>query len=316
MLKNNFIVSIVTIVFLLFGVNSALGQCGADGQQPCSTKTPKKTTLKKTTKPTATKTKTTTKTPTKTISKTPSKQTCFPSTNFNNNDAPKNFTQTINGVKFEMVGIPSGSFCMGSNDSQYEKPIHRANINYSFYMGKYEVTQEQWQAVMGNNPSYFSNCGGDCPVENVSWDDVQGFIRNLNNLQSEYKYRLPSEAEWEYACRAGTTGDYGGNLDSMAWYNANSNNKTHEVGAKRANAWGLYEMHGNVWEWVEDIFDNYNFRSMPTDGSPNLSVRNSSHRVLRGGGWNGETYDLTSANRSSAPSTSRWNGWGFRLVSQ
>lgn len=117
-----------------------------------------------------------------------------------------------------MVKIPAGSFMMGSNNgSDNEKPVHRVNINYEFYMGKYEVTQAQWKAVMGNNPSKFSNCGGNCPVEQVSWDDVQKFIRKLNSLQNDYEYRLPTEAEWEYACRAGTTGDNYGDLDSIAW---------------------------------------------------------------------------------------------------
>ena len=132
-------------------------------------------------------------------------------------------------------------------------------------MGRYEVTQAQWQAVMGNNPSNFKGCD-QCPVETVSWDDAQEFIRKLNAQNDGYKYRLPSEAEWEYACRAGTTGDYAGNLDEMAWYGKNSGGKTHSVGQKQANGLGLYDMHGNVWEWVEDRY-HHNYNRAPTDGS-------------------------------------------------
>src|SRR5436853_7544725 len=135
-------------------------------------------------------------------------------------------------------------------------------------MGKYEVTQAQSEAVMGSNPSKFQ--GADLPVESVSWNDVQKFIQILNSHSRKYSYRLPTEAEWEYACRAGTAGDYAGKLDSMMWYGENSGGKTHPVGQKQSNAFGLYDMHGNVWEWCEDWYhENYN--GAPTDGSTWLS---------------------------------------------
>lgn len=194
MLKLSFTITIAAVIFLLFGVNPVFGQCGADGTQPCPTTTTKKTTTKKiipkkVTKPTVTKPKTTTK-PQTTVTRTTTKPTCSPS---DNNDAPSNSTQTINGVKFEMVGIPSGSFCMGStNGSDAERPVHKVTISEAFFMSRTEVTQAQWKAVIGNNPSYFK--GDNLPVEKVSWEDAQEFIKKLN-AKGEGTYRLPSEAE-------------------------------------------------------------------------------------------------------------------------
>jgi formylglycine-generating enzyme required for sulfatase activity len=132
-----------------------------------------------------------------------------------------------------------------SGDSD-EKPVHKVTLPQPFYLGKFEVTQEQWQAVMGSNPSNFK--GPKLPVENVSWEDCQGFLAKLQEKTGR-KFVLPTEAQWEYACRAGTTGDYAGNLDAMAWYDRNSGSTTHPVGQKQPNAWALYDMHGNVWEW-------------------------------------------------------------------
>jgi formylglycine-generating enzyme required for sulfatase activity len=134
------------------------------------------------------------------------------------------------------VLIPGGEFSMGGDRFYPEQPVHKVRISKAFEMGKYQVTQEQWQAVMGNNPSYFT--GANLPVEMVSWNDVQEFIKKLNAKKDGYSYRLPTEAEWEYACRAGTTGNYAGNLDDMAWYDKNSGGKTHPVGQKKPNAWG------------------------------------------------------------------------------
>ncbi|CAN5503838.1 hypothetical protein BH10ACI1_BH10ACI1_17420 [soil metagenome] len=298
MARSNFIVSIVALLFLLFGANSTFAQCGADGKQPCGTTTPKKTTTTKkpttkpTTKPTVSKPTTTTKKTQKPVSK--------PQARF-----------VARVPEIEMVKIPAGSFMMGSdNGEEDEKPVHRVNISNSFYMGMYEVTQAQWKAVMGNNPSRFSSCGGDCPVEQVSWDEVQSFIAKLNNLQSDYQYRLPTEAEWEYAARAGTTGDYYGNLDSIAWYLSNSGSKTHPVGQKQANNFGLYDMSGNVWEWCQDWYESYSSGAVT---NPTGSTTGSD-RVIRGGGWNDDAVYLRAANRDGNAPSDRNIGLGFRVV--
>ena len=156
----------------------------------------------------------------------------------------------------EFVQVPAGEFLMGSESEEaiyMEQPVTRVRISRGFYLGKYEVTQGQWQAVMGSNPSFFDECGPDCPVEGVSWDDVQEFIRKLNAAVGEERYRLPTEAEWEYAARAGTSGDRYGNLDAIAWYDGNSGDRTHPVGRKAPNALGLHDMLGNVFEWVAGL---------------------------------------------------------------
>ena len=295
-----FVSSFMSLCFA-FGVTSAFGQCGLPGTPPCPTtnnKTPKKITPKKTTpKPVVVKPKPQSKTTT-------TKTKPVAVTRQNPQPKPVNSAPDI-----EMVKIPAGSFMMGSDNGESdEKPVHRVNISNSFYMGKYEVTRAQWKAVTGNNPSYFK--GDDLPVEQVSWDDVKDFIRKLNNLQSDYEYRLPTEAEWEYACRAGTTGDYAGNLDSMAWYGANSGNKTHSVGQKQPNAFGLYDMHGNVWEWTEDWYGSYSSGTV-TDPTGGLS---GSRRVGRGGGWFSSAVDLRSAVRGGDAPSDRLNNLGFRLA--
>ncbi|MDT4955692.1 MAG: hypothetical protein QOJ02_3830 [Acidobacteriota bacterium] len=223
----------------------------------------------------------------------------------------REYSEDLNGVKLEMVEIPAGSFCMGSPDGARESdehPQHQVTVQ-NFYMGKYEVTQAQYQAVMGTNPSEFK--GDNLPVENVSWDAAKEFCRRLSQITGK-EYRLPSEAEWEYACRAGTTEDYAGNPDAMAWYGFNSRNQTHPVGQKQANGWGLYDMYGNVWESCEDIYqDNYN--GAPTDGSAWLSRGDPSRRVIRGGAW-GNVVALSSATRFQATTDARDNHLGFRLA--
>ena len=206
----------------------------------------------------------------------------------------------INSVGIEFVHVPPGKFMMGStNGNADEKPVHQVTINYSFYTGKYEVTEEQWQAVMGNNPSNFKDCP-NCPVEQVSWDDAQKFVQRVNQMNDGYTYRLPTEAEWEYACRAGTTGEYAGNLSEMAWYSENSGNKTHPVGGKRPNDWGLYDMHGSVSEWCEDWYHE-TYYGTPTDGSAWLSGGKQMYRVLRGG----SRYEPANISRSA------YRAWDF-----
>ena len=217
----------------------------------------------------------------------------------------------------ELVVIPAGRFMMGSNDGKAdEKPTHFVQIE-QFAIGKTEVTQAQWQAVMGSNPSRFTNCGPTCPVEQVSWNDVQQFIQKLNAKTSQ-SYRLPSEAEWEYAVRAGSQskysfGDSEGQLGQHAWYFSNTGNSTKPVAGKQANAFGLHDMHGNVWEWVEDCWhDNYN--GAPTDGSAWTTNCTNNRRVRRGGSWSSGPAVLRSANRSWFAPELRDVDAGFRLA--
>ncbi|MBM3859468.1 MAG: formylglycine-generating enzyme family protein [Verrucomicrobia bacterium] len=165
------------------------------------------------------------------------------------------------GIIIEAVAVPAGSFMMGSeNGREDEKPVHKVTITKSFYMGKYEVTQEQWEAVMGNNPSSYK--GGKHPVGNVSWNDCEAFLAKLNEKLDAWKASLPTEAQWEYACRAGTTtkyfwGDDDGRLGEYAWFKSDAGGTTHPIGLKKPNAWGLYDMIGNVWEWCSDWYGNY-----------------------------------------------------------
>lgn len=167
---------------------------------------------------------------------------------------------------------------------------------------------------MGNNPSNFKDCGGKCPVENVSWNDAQDFINKLNETNDGFRYRLPGEAEWEYACRAGTTGDhYSADVDDIAWYDENSGKKTHSVGGKQPNAFGLYDMSGNVWEWCRDWYhDTYN--GAPNDGSAWLSGGEQKYRVLRGGSWDFDATNSRSANRLNVTPDYDFSLIGFRVV--
>lgn len=219
----------------------------------------------------------------------------------------------------EMIQIPRGSYRMGSDEkATNEKPIHQVTIDYDFVVGKYEVTQAQWLAVMGSNPSTF--LGSNNPVENVSWDDIQDFLRKLNGtlgLSGRDRVRLLTEAEWEYAARADTSSKYAcgnseGCLDSAAWYRSNSGEKTHSVGQKRANPWGLHDMHGNVWEWVEDCWNN-GYDNASVSGAANIGG-NCSHHILRGGSWNNPAWSLRSAARDRSTSSNRLSVHGFRVA--
>ena len=218
-----------------------------------------------------------------------------------------------NQIGMELVLIPPGSFMMGSaSGNDDEKPVHQVTINYSFYFGKHEVTQTQWQAVMGDNPSHFRPCG-DCPVESVTWEDTQSFVRKLNQLKDGYSYRLPSEAEWEYASRAGRTADNAGDINETAWHLSNAGAKTHAVGSKRPNDWGLYDMDGNVSEWCED-WSHQNYYGAPADGRAWLNDSDQRYRVLRGGSWLTDALYLRFAARGGVPPDSRHDAFGFRVV--
>ncbi|GAC1399954.1 MAG: hypothetical protein NVSMB56_15090 [Pyrinomonadaceae bacterium] len=202
---------------------------------------------------------------------------------------------------------------MGSTKFDRESPAHQVTVHAPFYMAKYPVTESQWTAVMGNNPGYF--WGSDHPVENVSWNDVQDFLRKLNTIENEsgYLYRLPTEAEWEYAARAGTTDDFAGDVEAMAWHEGNSNGRTHPVGQKTPNTFGLYDMHGNVWQWVQDYYHE-GYDGAPKDTSAWLGGGDQQYRVIRGGSWGDAADFARSSNRGRASSSSHYSNIGFRLV--
>jgi formylglycine-generating enzyme required for sulfatase activity len=231
--------------------------------------------------------------------------------------AEKTYT---NSIGMEFVRIPAGSFTMGADKnfedaSDDETPQHRVTISKPFYLGKFEVTQAQWAAVMGINPSKFRDWSN--PVDNVSWDNVQVFIERLNLKERTNKYRLPTEAEWEYAARAGTTSQYsfGDGADSLgrhAWYDGNSEMKAHPVGQKKANPWGLHDMHGNVWEWVQDWHGEDYYAKSPASDPRGPSE--GSFRVLRGGSWYFDAEGLRSANRFYLSPDYRIELNGFRLA--
>lgn len=215
----------------------------------------------------------------------------------------------------EFVNVPGGCFQMGDNfgngDSD-EKPLHEACVS-NFAIGKYEVTQGQYKRIMGSNPSSFSSCGDDCPVENVSWNDTQEFIRKLNS-QSGRSYRLPTEAEWEYAARSGGKREkYSGgeSVDAVAWYGRNSGSKIHAVGQKQANGLGIFDMSGNVWEWVNDWKASYQTGRQQDPQGPS----SGSARVLRGGSWGSRPAYVRASIRSSDTPVHRDSHLGFRLVS-
>ena len=239
--------------------------------------------------------------------------------------ASGNKTFTVNGVSFEMVAVKGGTFTMGCTSEQGgdcysdEKPTHSVTLS-DYYIGKFEVTQELWQAVMGSNPSYFK--GNNLPVEKVSWNDVQEFITKLNQ-KTGANFRLPTEAEWEYAARGGNKSNgykYSGSnsIDNVAVYEVNSYNKgnnhpdygTHAVGTKTPNELGIYDMSGNVWEWCQDWKGNYSSGSQTNPTGP----ASGAYRVLRGGGWSIDASYCRVSNRSSSNPGSGNYYFGFRLV--
>lgn len=221
-----------------------------------------------------------------------------------------------------MVVLPAGQFVMGSHERENEKPSRRVNVKQSFAIGKYEVTQAQWQAIMGQNPSQFSGCS-DCPVERVSWNDVQQYVQKLSEKTGK-QYRLPTEAEWEYACKAGHpqhTYCGGDNPDALGWHFNNSktwamgDRSPQSVGKKTPNAWGLHDMSGNVLEWVADPY-HHNYVGAPTDARAWTSDGDGHTRLLRGGSWSGLPIEMRATGRSINSPTVRDNAVGLRLVRQ
>jgi formylglycine-generating enzyme required for sulfatase activity len=248
------------------------------------------------------------------------------------------------GIKMDFVWCPPGSFMMGSTPAQQEKaihdlpaglsdhtvqttkaaihaegPPHRITFTRGFWMGRTEVTQSHWQQIMGNNPSHFADSGMDAPVETVSWNDCMVFIDRLNQLPEIRKtgrFRLPSEVEWEYVCRAGTQSAYhfgedASRLGDYAWFAGNSGMKTYPVAQKLPNAWGFYDMHGNVWEWCMDFFAPYT----SSDQVDPVGISEGQGHVGRGGGWDDFASDLRAAYRSfGRPADFRASPLGVRLV--
>jgi formylglycine-generating enzyme required for sulfatase activity len=223
----------------------------------------------------------------------------------------------VNSIRMEFVWIPAGTFTMGSSDSYQDaideaKPAHQVTISKPFYMGKYPVTQGQWEAVMSENPSRFQG-DPNRPVEQVSWDDAQSFIRKINEREEAFPCRLPREAEWEYACRAGTRtrysfGNDAGQLGDHAWYGKNAGGETHPVGQREPNAWGLYDMHGNVWEWVQDRYGKYPSGAVTDPTGPLVGPS----RVVRGGSWSCSAQLVRAAVRREERPGVRDGSLGFR----
>jgi sulfatase modifying factor 1 len=213
---------------------------------------------------------------------------------------------------FEMVFVQGGIFTIGGNDNEHtgqgdDECPHMVSIS-DFAIGKYEVTQADWIEIMGSNPSYFKNCS-ECPVEQVSWDDVKVFIQRLN-IKYKENYRLPTEYEWEYAARGGVKSkNYkyagGSKVNEVAWYSANSNDKSHTVGLLRSNELGLYDMSGNIWEWCENLKHPY-----PCDADG----KKFDSRVLRGGTWSNDSSSVRVRDRNGRVPYLRLNTLGFRLT--
>jgi formylglycine-generating enzyme required for sulfatase activity len=228
--------------------------------------------------------------------------------------------EVTNSIGIKLRLIPAGEFMMGSpgteSDRSDNETQHRVSITKPFYLGVTEVTQEQYQKVMGTNPSYFK--GPQNPVEQVSWADAVEFCRKLSAMPAEktagHVYRLPTEAEWEYACRSGTTTAYGfgddaSRLDDYGWFTGNSVS-SNPVGEKKPNAWGLYDMHGNVWEWCQD-WDGKYLSGSATDPT---GATSGSIRVYRGGGWHDSARYCRSANRYWQTPVIGSNNLGFRVL--
>ncbi len=242
-------------------------------------------------------------------------------------DSPLNLPESFtNSLGMEFVLVPAGEFLMGSPETEAgrqpdESPIHSLRLDKPFYLGKYEVTRERWYEVMrtAGELGVEDPLPGDSelPVAGVSWDDARAFIIKLNAMEGTDKYRLPSEAEWEYACRAGSSekysfGDAEQELARYAWFGKYQGSAPHPVGQKAPNAWGLYDMHGNVWEWVQDSWHN-DYNGAPSDGRAWESGE-FSRRIARGGSLTGSAESCRAANRAWFGSDVRNADMGFRLL--
>lgn len=221
---------------------------------------------------------------------------------------------TVNGITYEFAAIQAGSFRMGSDGAEAladQKPVHNVTISMDFWLGKTEVTQGLWKAVMGTNPANFQG-GDNYPVEQVSWDDCQRFAAKLNQMSGKNSFRLPTEAEWEYACRAGTTAERYGNLDAVAWYSGNSGNLTHPAAQKQPNNWGLYDTLGNVDEWCSDWWSETYYGQSPAVDPQGPS--SGAKKVLRGGDSFFEAEWSRAAFRIDAEPSHANKATGLRLV--
>jgi formylglycine-generating enzyme required for sulfatase activity len=210
----------------------------------------------------------------------------------------------------QFVVVQPGRFAMGSaSGAGDELPVHEVVLTRPFRLQVTEVTQGQWRAVMGTNPSRFGACGDTCPAESVSWDDAQAFIGRLNSLTG-HQFRLPTEGEWEFAARAGTVGDDAEQIDRIGWYAGNAGGGTRPVRQQAPNAWGLYDMNGNVWEWVQDYYAPYDAASLTDPTGP----ASGEYRALRGGSWFDGAESARSAAREGLSPAFRNDAVGVRLV--
>ena len=237
------------------------------------------------------------------------------------NDTPsskRSGVYMVNGVKFNMIKVAGGTFQMGATSEQgsdywdNERPVHQVTLT-DYYIGETEVTQELWQAVMGSNPSYFKT-SNKLPVEKVSWNDCQTFITKLNQLTG-MQFRLPTEAEWEFAARGGNMSQgykYSGSndIDEVGWYSYNSGDETHEVGTKLPNELGIFDMSGNVWEWCQDWYGSYSSSAQTNPTGPT----SGSLRVRQGGSWSDNARDCRVSSRDSFAPGGGYNGLGLRLA--
>lgn len=240
--------------------------------------------------------------------------------------APASFRNEI-GMNFML--LPAGSFVMGSPVDEpsrdEDENQHQVILSQPFYMQTTEVTQGQWQEIMGNNPAHFAECGADCPVETVSWYDVQDFIEALNKKTGK-QYRLPTEAEFEYAARAGSTTAFANGeisetacghdpaLDAIGWYCYNAGSTAQPVAQKQPNRWGLYDMHGNLWEWCADSWDGSPYQQEPAVDPLSPSPSADGNRVIRSGSWATDAWFVRAANRDWCKPHFKNDFLGFRLV--